>query len=80
MKLSVLHNLLQLSNFKQDSGNLKDNYRTISIVPILSKMPEKLVSGQLSNHFDIFSNFKCGFRKYFSAQQCHCRSQNSSSK
>ena len=51
--------------------NQKDNYRPISILPIISKIFEKLICRQLSNHFDnIFSKFQCGFRKGFSAQHC----------
>ena len=50
--------------------NQKDNYRPISILPIISKIFEKLICRQLSNHFDnIFSKFQCGFRKGFRAQQ-----------
>ena len=57
--------------FKQGSRNLKDNYRPISILPIISKIFEKLMCKQLSNHFDnIFSKFQCDFRKGFSAQHC----------
>ena len=50
--------------------NQKDNYRPISILPIISKIFEKLICRQLSNHFDIFSKFQCGFRKGFSVQHC----------
>ena len=57
--------------FKKDNRNQKDNYRPISILPIISKIFEKLICRQLSNHFDnIFSKFQCGFRKGFSAQHC----------
>ena len=57
--------------FKQGSRNLKDNYRPISILPVLSKVFEKLMCKQLSNHFDnTFSKFQCSFRKNFGAQHC----------
>ena len=57
--------------FKKGNRNQKDNYRPISILPIISKIFEKLICRQLSNHFDnIFSKFQCGFRKGFSAQHC----------
>ena len=57
--------------FKQGTRNLKDNYRPISILPIISKMFEKLICRQLSNYFcNIFSKFQCGFRKGFNAQCC----------
>ena len=55
--------------FKQGSRNLKDNYRPISILPLVSKIFEKLLCNQLSNDFDnIFSRFQCAFRKGFYAQ------------
>ena len=58
--------------FKQGSRNLKDNYRPISILPIISKLFEKLLCKQLSSFFDnIFLKFQCGFRKGFNAQHCH---------
>ena len=57
--------------FKQDSRNQKENYRPISIPPIISKIFEKLICRQLSNHFDnILSKFQCGFRKGYSLQHC----------
>ena len=57
--------------FKKGNRNQKDNYRPISILPIMSKIFEKLICRQLSNHFDnIFSKFQCGFRKDFCAQHC----------
>ena len=57
--------------FKKGNRNQKDNYRPISILPVISKILEKLICRQLSNHFDnIFSKFQCGFRKGFSAQHC----------
>ena len=44
--------------FKQDTRNLKDNYRPISILFIISKIFEKLLCGQLSNHSNnILSKF-----------------------
>ena len=57
--------------FKQGSRNQKDNYRSISLLPIISKIFEKLICRQLSNHFDnILSKFQCGFRKGYSPQHC----------
>ena len=55
--------------FKQGSRNQKDNYRPIRILPIISKIFEKLICRQLSNHFDnILWKFQCGFRKGHSPQ------------
>ena len=59
-----------ISVLKQGTRNLKDNYRQISILPIISKIFEKLICRQLSSHFIIFSEFQCGFRKDFNAQDC----------
>ena len=40
------------------------NYRPVSILPIISKVFEKVLSEQLSEYFDnIFHNFLCAFRK-----------------
>ena len=50
--------------FKQGSRNKKENYRPISILPLIPKIFEKIICRQLSNHFDnILSKFQCGFRK-----------------
>ena len=52
--------------FKNGNRNQKDNYRPMSILPIISKIFEKLICRQPSNHFDnIFSKFQCSFRKDF---------------
>ena len=56
--------------FKNGDRNQKDNHRPISILPIISKIFEKLICRQLSNYFDIFSKSQCGFSKGFSAQHC----------
>ena len=57
--------------FKQASRNQKDNYRPISILPLISKIFEKLICSQLSNHFDnILSKFQCGFRRGYGPQHC----------
>ena len=57
--------------FKQGSRNQKNNYRPISILHVISKIFEKLICRQLSNHFDnLVSNFQCGFRKGYTLQHC----------
>ena len=57
--------------FKLGSRNKKENYRPISILPLISKIFEKIICRQLSNHFDnILSKFQCGFRKGYSPQHC----------
>ena len=56
---------------KYESRNHKTNYRPVSILPIVSKIFEKIMSNQLSTYFKkILSKFQCGFRKGFSSQHC----------
>ena len=38
--------------FKQGSQNKKENYKPISILPLISRIFEKIICWQLSNHFD----------------------------
>ena len=53
-----------LEAFKQGSRNKIENYRPISILPLISKIFEKIICRQLSNHFgNILSKFQCGFKK-----------------
>ena len=42
--------------FKQGSRNKKENYRQISILPLISKIFENIICKQLSNHF-FYQNF-----------------------
>ena len=49
----------------------KSNYRPVSILPVNSKIYERLIYDQMHKYFDqIFSKFQCGFRKGFSTQNC----------
>ena len=60
-----------LAAFKQGSRNKKEKYRPISILPLISKIFEKIICRQLSNHFgNILSKFQCGFRTGYSPQHC----------
>ena len=53
--------------FKNESRNHKNNYRPVSILPLITKVFEKIMNKQLSIYFEeIFSKFQCGFRKGFS--------------
>ena len=57
--------------FKNESRNHKNNYRPVNILPLISKVFEKIMNKQLSIHFEeILSKFRCGFRKGFSTQHC----------
>ena len=50
--------------FKKDDAMTKSNYRPVSLLPIPSKIFEKVLSTQLSDYFDkIFDDFLCAFRK-----------------
>ena len=49
---------------KKNDPMLKSNYRPVSILPIPSKIYEKVLSEQLTSYFDsIFDDFLCAFRK-----------------
>ena len=68
-------NCLKLANitpvFKKGPRTSKNNYRPVSILPIFSKIFERLLSRQLSEFFDnILSKFQCGFRKGYGTQHC----------
>ena len=54
---------MQLVFFKKESKNKKENFRPVSILPVLLKIFEKLMN-KLSSFFEsILSKFQCGFRK-----------------
>ena len=57
--------------FKKGARASKNNYRPVSILSILSKLFERLISKQLSELFEnILSKLQCGFRKGYGAQHC----------
>ena len=57
--------------FKKKSKSSKDNYRPISILPIMFKIYERCLYNQMQTHFDnVFSKYQCGFRIGFNAQHC----------
>ena len=57
--------------FKKGARTSKNNYRPVTILPILSKLFERLISEQFSEFFEsILSKFQCGFRKGYGAQHC----------
>ena len=56
---------------KKKSKSSKENYRSISILPNISKVYKKCLYDQISNFFeDVFSKYQCGFRKGYSARYC----------
>ena len=57
--------------FEKEDKLDKKNYRRVSILPVISKIYERLMYDQMYKYFDqIFSKFQCGFRKGFSTQNC----------
>ena len=57
--------------FKKEKNLDKSNYRPVSILPLISKIYERLMYDQMYKYFNqIFSKFQCGFRKGFSTQNC----------
>ena len=56
---------------KKGKKDKKENYRPVSILPVLSKMFERIMFKQMSAFFeDIFNKQQCGFRKGYNTQQC----------
>ena len=57
--------------FKKLDRNSKSNYRSVSILPTLSKIYKKLLYQQMYEYFEnIFSKYSCGFRRGHSTQHC----------
>ena len=47
----------------------KTNYRSVSVLPNMSKILERIIFRQISNYMESFlSRYQCGFRKGFSTQ------------
>lgn len=54
---------------KLDDTTNKKNYRGISLLPVVSKIFEKIIQKQIGAYMDLFlSPFLCGYRKGFNAQ------------
>ena len=74
VRSSKFHNELKEADIvtvhKKKSKLSKENYRPISILPNISKVYERCLYDQMSEFFDIFSKYQCGFRKGYSAQHC----------
>ena len=59
--------------YKNDDRCLKENYRPVSLLPIVSKIFEKILYTQINLHFTpFFSPLQCGFRKTHSTQNSFC--------
>ena len=56
---------------KKGKKDKKENYRPVSILPVLSKIFERIVFIQMSAFFeDIFNKQQCEFPKGYNIQQC----------
>ena len=57
--------------YKKKSKLSKENYRSISILPNISKVYERCLYDQMSKYFETrFSKFQCDFRKGYIVQHC----------
>ena len=55
--------------FFQNNPLSKENYRPVSVLPIISKVFEKLMQNQINLHIKSFlSSYLCGYRKSFNSQ------------
>ena len=71
-------NCLKLANiipvFRKGARTSKNNHRPVSILPVFSKIFERLLSRQLLEFFDnILYKCECGFRKAYETQHCLLR-------
>ena len=67
----ILKNADITAVFKKGFKGSKENYRPVSILPVISKIFEKLISKQITNFMEpLFSKYQCGFHRGFSAQDC----------
>ena len=65
--------------FKNGERDDRSNYRPISVLPVLSRLFERLVYDQLYNHLDknkLLYKFQSGFRTLHSVATCLLRSTN----
>ena len=59
--------------FKKGSKTAPKNYRPISLLPLVSKIIEKVIRDQTQSFLDkndIIYRYQSGFRKFFSTDSC----------
>ena len=57
--------------YKKDEKVLKNNYRSVSILSIVSKIYELCIEDQINHYFHLlFSKLQYGFQKEFNSQHC----------
>jgi hypothetical protein len=55
--------------FKKGDATCAENYRPVSVLPVVSKLFEKIMQKQIISHIENYlSPFLCGFRKGYSPQ------------
>ena len=55
--------------FKKDDTLMRDNYRPVSVLTVVSKLYETLINDQLTNYFlHILNKLLCAFRKKYSCR------------
>ena len=55
--------------YKKKNLQAKENYRPVSVLPVLSKVFERLMQKQINSFItDYLSDFLCGYRQGFSTQ------------
>ena len=55
--------------YKKGIKDFKENYRPVNILPVLSKLYERILSKQMASFFEKFlSKNQCGFRKGYNTQ------------
>ena len=58
---------------KKGDRNSETNYRSVTILPNVSKIYKRCLHKQMSKFFDkILSKYQCGFKKGFNLQRCLC--------
>ena len=62
------------SLFKNGDAFAKSNYRPITVLPAISKIYERIFSGQISHYMEnILSPYLCAYRKGYSTQHALLR-------
>ena len=68
--LTAWKKLMSLRFLKKDDLLDKQNYRPVSILPLLSKVFEKLIYKQLSNYIEFFEFYTLWFSKHAEYPTC----------
>ena len=77
ISLSVFPDDCKIANlkpiYKKESKTEAKNYRPVSLLPLISKIMEKVIHNQTQLFFDdnnILYKYQSGFRKYYSTDTC----------